>query len=142
MADAFILKPDNARDRMRAAWEACCRFLELGRSVRVTLTEVKPTRTIEQNDKMWAVLSDIARQVKWLVNGELRCLDKEDWKEILSASLVKHQRLAQGTEGGVVLLGLRTSKMTIGQMSELIELAHAFGAQRGVRWGDEHKDAA
>ena len=44
------------------------------------------------------------------------------------------QRVAQGIEGGWVMLGQRTSKMTEAEMSELITLAHAFGDQRGVQW--------
>jgi hypothetical protein len=46
----FVLRPDaNARDRMAAAWRFACQFLEVGKAVRVTVREAKPTRTLEQN---------------------------------------------------------------------------------------------
>jgi hypothetical protein len=134
---SFVLRPVNARERMAAAWHMACQWLELGKSVRVRVDEAKSTRTLEQNSKLWACLTDISRQVKWYVDGKEQLLPAEDWKEILTAGLKKHQRIAQGIEGGFVIIGARTSKMSIGEMSELIELAHAFGAERGVRWGVE-----
>jgi hypothetical protein len=142
MSQTFVLRPDNARDRMAAAWNRACEFLQLGNPVRVEVRECKPTRTLEQNAKMWAVLHDIARQVQWYVDGKQQYLDAEEWKDILTAGLKKHQRIAQGIEGGFVILGTRTSRMSIADMVELIELAHAFGAERGVVWGDEARAAA
>jgi hypothetical protein len=87
------------------------------------------------------VLTDIARQVEWPVDGKLQRLEPEDWKDILSAGLRKTQRVAQGIEGGFVMMGQRTSRMTIGDMSELIELAYAFGAEHGVVWGEQRRAA-
>jgi hypothetical protein len=43
-----------------------------------------------------------------------------------------------GVDGGFVVLGQSTSKMTKGEMVELIELILAFGAQQGVKFGDEN----
>lgn len=94
--------------------------------------EVKPaTRSLDQNAKMWACLTDISKQVDWYGTK----LSPEDWKHVLSANL-KQQRSVPGIDGGFVVLGLPTSKMTIAEMSELIELAVAFGAQRGVMFHD------
>lgn len=94
--------------------------------------EVKPaTRSLDQNAKMWACLTDISKQVDWYGVK----LSPEDWKHVLSANL-KQQRSVPGIDGGFVVLGLPTSKMTIAEMSELIELATAFGAQRGVVFHD------
>jgi hypothetical protein len=137
-----ILRVENARDRMAHAWALACRLLEVGKSVRVTLEELQPKRSLEQNAKMWAVLTDIAHQVQWPVDGKMQYLAPEDWKDILSAGLRKSQRVAAGVEGGFVMLGQRTSRMRVGEMVELIELAHAFGAERGVVWGDERREAA
>lgn len=132
----IILRPENARERMAVAWQRACEFLQLGKAVKVRVDECKPTRTLDQNAKLWAVLTDISRQVEWYVDGKMQKLEPEEWKDILSAGLKKHQRIAQGIEGGFVILGARTSKMTIGEMIDLIELAHAFGAQHGVIWGN------
>jgi hypothetical protein len=83
---------------------------------------------------LWSILGDLADQVQWPVDGKLQKLDADEWKHILSAGLKKHQRVAQGIEGGFVMLGQATSRMTVGEMADLITLAHAFGDERGVKW--------
>jgi hypothetical protein len=88
-----------------------------------------PTRSLEQNSLMWSVLNDIARQVEWY--GEK--LTSEDWKTMLTAS-VKKQKTRPGIDGGFVVMGTSTSKMAVSEMTELIELAYAFGADKGVKW--------
>ncbi|SDH10391.1 NinB protein [Paraburkholderia phenazinium] len=94
--------------------------------------EVKPaTRSILQNARLWAMLTDISRQVEW--HG-LK-LAPEDWKHIFSAGL-KKQRAVPGLDGGFVVLGQSTSKMTKAEMSELQELMSAFGSERDVKWSE------
>ena len=87
------------------------------------------TRSLAQNNLMWSCLTDIAKQVDWYGHK----LSPDDWKHVLSASLRK-QRAVPGIDGGFVVVGLSTSKMTIAEMSEMVELSHAFGADRGVVW--------
>lgn len=94
----------------------------------------KETRSTASNRIMWSILTDIAAQVEWFVDGKTSKLKPEDWKHILSAGLKKHQRIAAGIDGGFVILGQRTSEMTQAEMSDLIELAYAFGADKGVQW--------
>ena len=94
-------------------------------------------RTVDQNALMWGLLRDIAKQIPWPVNGSMHWLEAEDWKDIFTAGLTKHHRMAQGIDGGFVILGMRTSKMTKEQVSELIELIYSFGAEHSVRWSDE-----
>ena len=95
-----------------------------------------PRRSLSQNSKLWPMLHDIANQVQWQVNGEMRKLSPDDWKDILTAAYQKHQRVAVGIDGGFVLLGARTSKMGKREMAELIESVYAFGAERGVAWSE------
>lgn len=132
----FTLKPDNARDRFASAWAYACQFLELGRNVKVVIDEAKLTRSTEQNARMWALLSDVSRQVKWPVDGKLQLLSPEEWKDVFSAALRKGQRVAQGIEGGFVMLGERTSRMSVGDMIDLQELITAFGVEHDVQWGE------
>jgi hypothetical protein len=136
-AQTVILQLDNARDRMAFAWKKACEILEIGKPVKVTLDEYKSKRSLEQNAKLWACLTDIARQVQWPVDGKLQYLTPDDWKDILTAGLHKSQRVAQGVDGGFVMLGQRTSKMKVGEMVELIEFVNWFGAEKGVRWSEE-----
>jgi hypothetical protein len=94
------------------------------------VVEVKPeTRSLAQNALLWATLDDISKQVDWYG----RKLTAEEWKHVFTASLAK-QDVVPGIDGGFVVLGKSTSKMTKGEMSELQGLMHAFGAQKGVRF--------
>lgn len=90
------------------------------------------SRTTDQNAKMWATLADLSRQVDW--HGQK--LSKEEWKDVLTAAQ-KRQKVVPGIDGGFVVLGSSTSRMSKADMCELIELAQAFGAQHGVTFGDE-----
>jgi Ni,Fe-hydrogenase I small subunit len=85
---------------------------------------------------MWSCLGDISKQVPWHVNGVVGLISTEDWKDILSASLKREGRIAQGIDGGFVMLGQRTSKMKVQEMCDLIELIYAFGAGYGVVWSE------
>ncbi len=87
------------------------------------------TRSLEQNARMWAMLTDISQQVDWY--GQQ--LTPDEWKDVLTAAL-KKQKAVPGIDGGFVILGARTSKMAVKDMSELMTLMEAFGAQQGVRF--------
>lgn len=128
----IIRSSDRVRDIMRMAYQMVSQMIG-GGGVEVTVSRVKSKRSLEQNAMMWAVLSDISKQVPWVVDGVQTYLSPEDWKDLFTASLRKEMRVAQGIDGGVVLLGRRTSRMTIAEMSDLIELMNAFCAERGVR---------
>ena len=86
------------------------------------------TRSLEQNAKLWACLTDVSNQVNW--HG--RKLSPESWKCVFSASL-KAQDVVPNIDGtGFVVMAQSTSNMTIKEMVDLIELIHAFGAQNNV----------
>lgn len=89
-----------------------------------------PRRSIDQNALMWSLLQQISKQVDWY--GQK--LSSEDWKDVLTASLRK-TRVVPGIDAGTfVPLGMRTSQMTKEEISELIELIYAFGAERSVHF--------
>lgn len=93
------------------------------------LTLSEPTRSLDQNAKLWPMLADVSRQVNWY--GQK--LTADEWKDVFSASL-KQQKVVPGIDGGFVVCGQRTSTMGKKLFSDLIELMMAFGAQHGVRW--------
>lgn len=99
----------------------------------------RPRRSLDQNAKLWPMLSDIAKQLQWPVDGELVYMSEEDWKDVLTASLRHNQRVAKGIDGGFVPLGMRTSKMPKPLFCQLIELMYAFGAERGIVWSEKSK---
>lgn len=90
------------------------------------------TRTLDQNARMWAMLTDVSKQVAW--HGQH--LTPEEWKDVFTAAL-KRQKVVPGLDGGFVVIGARTSRMTKSDLSELMELMAAFGAEREVRFGDD-----
>ena len=115
-------------------WPHCKAVLIAGQ--RLVVTVAPETRTLEQNAKLWACLSDVSEQVVW--HG--RRLTAEEWKHVFSASL-KRQDVVPGLDGGFVVLGVSTSQMSRRELSDLIELIHAFGAQQGVEWSDATAEA-
>lgn len=122
----FVLSHPVAR---RNAAHACVHAPEGYR------VEIKPAkRTMAQNDMMWSILTDISRQVKFVVNGALVTVEPEEVKDILTAGLKQEMRMAMGLNGGMVMLGQRTSRMSVREMSQLIELAYAFGNDKCVEW--------
>ena len=136
MTDRITLTLHNAQQghtELLRSWTWCKAMLTAGH--RLTLTAAKATRSTEQNSKLWAMLTEVSQQVVW--HGQK--LGPDDWKHIFTASLTK-QRVAPGLDGGFVVLGQSTSKMTKGEMSELIELMHAFGAQQSVKFSDDPID--
>lgn len=88
----------------------------------------KSTRSHEQNAKMHAMLGEVSDQVVWY--GQK--LKVEDWKNMFTASLRKASVVPGIDPGTVVPLGIHTSTMTIDEMSNMIELIYAFGAENNV----------
>jgi hypothetical protein len=101
-----------------------------GRRVSLKVSEEK--RSLPQNSRMWAMLAEVSKQVTW--HGQK--LAAEDWKEIFTASL-KQQRAVPGIGGGFVILGSRTSEMDKQELSDLMELIAAFGAEHNVQFKDQ-----
>lgn len=87
-----------------------------------------PTRSIEQNKLLWPLLAAISSQVVWY--GKI--LTSDDWKSVFTASLFKSE-VVPGLDGGFVVLGQSTSKYTVSQFSDLLEIIYAFSSQQNVR---------
>jgi hypothetical protein len=97
-----------------------------GHIVKIT----SPTRSLEANAALWAMLADISAQVVW--HG--RKLDSESWKHVFSSSLQKQDVVPNLDGTGFVVMGISTSKMTKREMSDLLELIQSFGAQHNIKW--------
>ena len=122
-----LINPVQGHQAIEAAWRHAKAWLMAGH--RLTL-EVRPEkRSDAQNRRLWAMLADISAQVDWY--GQK--LTSEEWKDVFSASL-KRTKVVPGLDGGFVVCGQSTSKMTKAEMAELQELMEAFGAQQGVRF--------
>ena len=97
------------------------------------VTVKEPSRSLDQNAALWPLLTEFSEQLLWPVNGRMVKMEPEEWKDVLSAAFRGEQaRLAMGLDGGVVMLGLRTSKMGKKQFSEFLDFLHATAADRGI----------
>ena len=124
-----LWEPSQAHKQLMHAWAECIKPMLVG-GHRLVM-EVKPeTRSSEQNRRLWAMLTDVSSQVDWY--GQK--LSPEDWKHIFTASL-KKTRAVPGIDGGIVVLGQSTSRMTKAEMCDLQTLIEAFAAERGVMLG-------
>jgi hypothetical protein len=93
-----------------------------------------PKRTLPQNERMWAMLTDVARQVKW--HGQK--LSPDDWKVVFLSALKAELRMVPNLDGnGFVQLGRSSSALSVDEMSDLMALIEAFGAREGVMFGGE-----
>lgn len=89
-------------------------------------------RTLDQNAKMWAMLTDIS-----LAKPEDRKWTPEVWKCAFMHSLGHQVQFAEGLDNsGPFPLGFKTSKLTKPQMSDLIEVIYEYGARHGVKWSE------
>ena len=98
-----------------------------------------PKRTPDQNAKMWAMLSDVARAAP-----EGRRWTTDVWKAAFMHAL-GHEILWQpGLDGRTPFpAGFRTSRLSKSQMADLITLIAEYGDRHGVRWrGPQERGAA
>ena len=94
----------------------------------------EPKRTTDQNAKMWAMLSDIARQKEH--TG--RKYTTEDWKCLFMHALGQELRFVPSLDMKTFLpLGFRSSELSVQEMRDLIELMYAYGAEHNVKWSDD-----
>lgn len=93
----------------------------------------KPTRSLEQNAAQWPILDAFSRQLIWPVNGAMVKMTPDEWKDVLTGAFRQESmRMAQGLDGGVVVLGMRTSEMSKETFSTWLEFLHSVAADRGV----------
>lgn len=123
MSDRAALVLNSASARQRAVlW---CQKLPDG--TRVEFKRSK--RSIPQNSMLWALLSDVSQQVE---HGG-RKYGPEDWKCLFMHALGQEVRFLPSLNGqGFVPIGYRSSDLSKGEMTELIELIFQWGAEHGV----------
>jgi sulfite reductase beta subunit-like hemoprotein len=133
MKRVFVLQPRPHPARRNAA-----EFILNAAPDGFAVTVAEPTRTLEQNARMWALLTDISEQVEWYGKR----LTPEDWKHVFTASLRKLTVVPNLDGTGFVALGLSTSRMSKKELGDLMELIAAFGSERGVVWSESDETRA
>lgn len=95
----------------------------------------KPSRTIPQNAKMWAMLQDVVR-----AKPEGRQWTADTWKAAFMHSLGHQCQFAEGLDGsGPFPIGFRSSHMNVAQMGDLIEVIYEYGSRHGVEWREAER---
>ena len=89
-------------------------------------------RSLPQNDRMWAMLTDIAAQKEH--NG--RKYTPNIWKTIFVHAWKKEIRMIPSLDGQGVIPLWGTSDLSKEEMSELIAFMESWGAENGVTFHD------
>lgn len=121
----FVLISDRVRGNAAAALRAA--------PAGYIITVAPPKRSLDQNAKLHALLSDLAASpLKWA--GKRRTTD--EWKAIvISGHAVATElpgEVIPGIEGEFVAIRESSAGMTVGRASSLIEYVLAFCVGRGV----------
>lgn len=125
MKQFFILAHELARkNAMQAVLEAPTGYA----------VEIKPkNRTLDQNSKLHALIQEISRKVIWA--GKLQ--EVETWKRLLTAAWLRARgepvEMLPAIDGyGIDVVFRPTSKLTVEEMSELIEYIQAWAVEQGI----------
>lgn len=95
-------------------------------------------RSTAQNDRMWAMLSDIAKQAKH--NGRSYAADA--WKCLFLHALGQEIQFIPTLDGKSFMpYGNRSSDLSKSEMSDMIELIASWGAENGVTFHDDQSQS-
>jgi hypothetical protein len=128
-----LLTLNSTADRAKAA-----RYIaQAPTGTRVELKAAK--RSLPQNDFLWSMWTDIARELPW--HGVK--LTPNDWKLIFLDALKRELRMVPNLDGnGFVSLGRSSSDLSKQEAADLIEITREFGARHGVKFIDQRGEEA
>lgn len=90
------------------------------------------TRRDAQNRKLWPMLKDLQQQVP-----DCARFSTEDAKfRFLNALGTEMRFLPTLANEGMFPVGMKSSTLTVGQFSGLVELIYEYGGQNDVRWSE------
>ncbi|TCM21522.1 NinB protein [Novosphingobium sp. PhB165] len=126
MANGQTLILANAEVRRRAH-----RLIDLAPD-RAVVNIRAEARSLDQNAKMHAMLSDIAR-----AKPDGRVLTTEVWKALFMNAAGFTCEFEPTLDGrGVIPLGFKSSRLNKAEFSDLIEAIHCFAAEHGIEFTD------
>ena len=97
------------------------------------VTVKEATRNLDQNARLWAMLSDISR-----AKPEGRTMTAELWKCVFMQACGHEVQFLNGLDGLPFPAGFRSSRLTVRQMADLISFVAAYGDQHGVKWSERY----
>jgi hypothetical protein len=96
--------------------------------------EIKASkRSLPQNDRLWAMLTDIAAQKEHCG----RKYTPETWKCLMMHAWGREVEFIPSLDGEVIAIGYRSSDLTKQEMSTLIDFMLSWGAENGVVFHDD-----
>ena len=97
-----------------------------------------PRRTLPQNDRMWAMLTDVAQQKEHCG----RRYTADQWKILFMHACGREVQFVPSLDGSTFIpWGQSSSDISKAEMSELIEFIFSWGAENGVRFHDDAEAA-
>jgi hypothetical protein len=101
--------------------------------VGAVVTISPPKRNLDQNAKLWSMLTDIS-----IAQPEGRRHTTEVWKCLFMQACGHAVQFETGLDGTPFPVGFRSSRLTVAQMRDLIEFVYQKGAEWGIKWSDEY----
>ncbi|KRR21874.1 recombination protein NinB [Bradyrhizobium retamae] len=127
MTGRAVITLNNNEEKTRARF-----WIE--KAPRGTRVEFKgPQRTIEQNSRMWAMLTDIATQKKHAG----RKYTTDQWKVLFMHACGREVAFLPSLDGSTFIpWGQSSSDLSTEEMNDLIEFMFAWGCENNVVWSD------
>jgi hypothetical protein len=98
-----------------------------------------PRRSVDQNDKMWAMLTDISMQK----THAARRYTPDQWKCLFLHACGREIQFIPALDNSTFLpYGQSSSDLSKEEFSELIDFIAAWGAENGVAWSESKEKAA
>jgi hypothetical protein len=95
-------------------------------------------RTLPQNDRMWAMLTDIAQQK----THAGRRYTADQWKVLFMHACGREVQFIPALDGSTFIpWGQSSSDLSKQEMTDLIEFMFAWGAENGVVFQDMHEQS-
>lgn len=88
-----------------------------------------PSRTLAQNDKLWALLSGISR-----TKPQGLIYTPDQWKCLFMHALGHEILFMEGLNGEPFPAGFKSSKLSKAQMSDLIEFIYKWSAENDIEF--------
>jgi hypothetical protein len=127
----IVVRSDSDRHRA-ASWASKA---PLG--CRIEFKEAK--RSLPQNDRLWAMLTDVAQQA----THASRKYTPDQWKVLFMHACGREVQFVPALDGsGFIPWGQSSSDLSKAEMTELIEFIFAWGAEHGVTFHDDKTEAA
>jgi hypothetical protein len=124
MAQVVILDSRYRRDQAHRLIDAA--------PVGAVMTIAPAKRTVEQNSRFWAMLSDISQ-----AKPDGRSHTPETWRDLFMHAMGHATRFEMGLNGEPFPIGFRSSRLSKSQMSDLMEFMSAWAAEKGITLHDE-----